>query len=300
MAAEHDGTQSGLHRYPPFDAVLARLDDLPRKQRLLARALLDEPEVIAFGSVREVAAHLDVNAATVMRFAQVLGYSGYQTMQAAVRRAYLQYAGLQPPHDQRILAHSKSPLGELRAQQRVDLDRVYEHLGEDELHRLCEALEGARRVLVAGDGAAAQIASVFVRLLHHVGIRAEHISTASVDNAVNMLGLGEEDVMIGLALWLPFRGAADTLRLARQSGATTIAITGSPGHPIARDGSHVVVVPAQGIALSFSVLPMVVAIEAVVALLATRRPQLVEEIQQALHDRYVEEGDVVQMRDLKR
>ena len=105
--------------------------------------------------------------------------------------------------------------------------------------------------------------------------------------------------MVGLALWLPFRGSADTLRIARQSGARTIAITGSPGHPIARDASHVVLVSGHGIALSFSVLPMVAAIEAVVAMLATRRPELVAEIQQELHDRYVEEGNVVQMRDLE-
>ena len=298
MTSEQDEQQSGLHRYPPFDLVRERLDSLPRKQARLARALLDEPEVIAFGSIREVASRLDVNAATVLRFAQMLGYSGYQTLQAAVRHAYLQYAGLQAPPEQRLMMQAGSVLGHLRTHQQLDLDRLYERLDEEELHALCNALETARRVLVCGEGAGSTLAALFTRLLRHVGIRAEYLPTGGVDTALGIVGLGHEDVGVGVSLWLPFRSTVDTLRFARQAGARTIAITGSPGSPVARGADHVVIVPGQGLALSFSVMPTVALFETLIAVLASRRPELVAEMQQRLHDHYVEEGLVVQMRDL--
>lgn len=299
MASNHDETQSGLHRYPPFDTVRDRLDSLPRKQALLARALLEEPEVFAFGSIREVAARLGVNAATVLRFAQVLGYSGYQTLQAAVRQAYLQYAGLQPPAEQRLLMQAGSVLGHLRTHQRLDLDRLYERLDEEELQALCDALETARRVLICGEGASSTLAALFTRLLHHVGIRAEYLPTSGVDTALGMVGLGAEDVVVGVSLWLHFRSAVDTLRFARQAGARTIVITGSSGSPVARGADHVVIVPSQGLALTYSMMPTVALFETLIAMLTSRRPELIAEMQQALHDHYVEEGLVVQMRDLK-
>jgi DNA-binding MurR/RpiR family transcriptional regulator len=297
MPSKRDAAQSGLHRYPPFDTVRARLDSLPRKQAHLARALLDEPEVFAFGSIREVAARLDVNAATVLRFAQVLGYSGYQSLQAAVRQAYLKYAGLQPPAEQRLLMQAGSVLGHLRTHQRLDLDRLYEHLDEDELHALCDALETARRVLVCGEGASSTLATLFARLLQHVGIHAERLPAGGVDAPLGMLGLGTEDLVLGVSLWLPFRSLVDTLRFAREAGARTVAITGSAGSPVGHDADHVVVVPSQGLALSFSVLPTVALFETLVAMLTSRRPERVAQMQQALHDHYVQEGLVAQIRD---
>jgi DNA-binding MurR/RpiR family transcriptional regulator len=300
VAPKQDEEQSGLHRYPPFDTVLERLDGLPRKQARLARALLDEPEVIAFGSIREVAARLDVNAATVLRFAQVIGYSGYQTLQAAVRQAYLQYAGLQPPAEQRLLMQAGSALGHLRTHQRLDLDRLYERLDEDELQTLCGALEDARRVLVCGEGASSTLAALFTRLLRHAGIRAEHLPTGGADTALGLLGLGDEDVVIGISLGLPFRGPVDALRLGRRAGARTIAITGSAGSPCARDANHVVIAPSQGLGLSFSVTPTVALFETLVAMLTSRRPELVASLQRTLQDHYVEEGLVVDTLDPER
>lgn len=290
MASEHDQGQSGLHQYPPFDAARARLESLPRKQHRLARALLDEPELIAFGSIRDVAAKVEVNAATVMRFAQLLGYSGYQDLQSAVRQAYLQYAGLQPPLEQRLLKHADRVIGELHAHQRFELDRLYERLDEHRLQALCDTLDGARRVFVCGEGAASTPAALLVRMLHYVGIRAEYLPSGGVDSAVAMYGLGEEDVVVGVALWLPFHTTVLMLRRAREAGSRTIVFASSPEGPVAREATHVVIAPGQGIALPFSVLPTVALIETVAAMLAGRRPEVVAEMQRVLRNRYVDEG----------
>ena len=300
MSSNREDAPPGLHRYPPFDTALARIDSLPRKQARLARALLDEPEVIAFGSIRDVAARLDVNAATVLRFAQILGYSGYQSLQAAVRQAYLRYAGLQPPAEERLFMQSGTVLGHLRTHQRLDLDRLYERLEEDELQSLCDDLEAARRVLVCGDGAAVALGALFVRLLHHVGVHAELLSNGAADNALELAGLSERDVVVGIAVSPTFRSTVDTLRLARAAGSRTVAITGSVASPLAAEADHVVVAPSQGLGLSFSVLPAVALLETVIAILAGRRPDVVARLRQTLHEHYASEGLIAEPRDRSR
>jgi DNA-binding MurR/RpiR family transcriptional regulator len=219
---EPDEAGAGLHRYPPFDAVLARLETLPRKQHRIARALLDEPELIAFGSIREVAARLDVNVATVMRFAQVVGYSGYQSLQAAVRQAYLQYAGLQAPVEERLLRHAGGVLGQLHGRQRLELDRLYDALDEPHLEQLCDDLVGARRVIVVGDGAAADVAALFARLLRGAGVVADAVGVGP-DVELALVGADDETVVVGLT-----RGSGEVLRTARASGARTSSLAQLP------------------------------------------------------------------------
>lgn len=271
--------------------------DFDRRQ--LAMELMDKPEMLAFGSVGAVAGQLAVEPEEVQRFARDLGYSGYQTMQAQVREAYLRNAGLDPAVPRAADAQVTETLAGQRDQQRADLQKVYDGVDAAVLEQICEALEGARRVVVAGEGASAALGGMLVRMLHHVGVRAEMLASGPVDGALDMYGLGSEDVVLCIALWLPFRGSIDVMRLAREAGCHTIAFTASPGSPITRYSSQVVIVPGQGTALSFSVLPTVALCENLTAVLVARRPELTADIQQTLHNRYVKEGLVAHMRDLQ-
>ncbi len=260
--------------------------------------LLDAPELIAFGSVPQVAGQLAVEPDKVQRFAQDLGYSGYQTLQETVRDAYLKNAGLKPMAPTPADGMVDEAVGRHRDQQRTDLQTLFDSVDAVQLTRLCESLEQARRVMVFGEGAAAALGGIFVRMLKHVGVRAELLPSGPVDAALGMYDLGEQDTVVGLALWLPFRASVDIMRLAQRAGCHTIAFTASPGSPITRYSDEVAIVPGQGTVLSFSVLGTVVLFENVTAALARRRPEVAAEIQQRLHDRYVQEGYVVHMRDL--
>jgi len=241
---------------------------------------------------------LDVEPDQVQQFAQDLGYSGYQTLQATVRNAYLKNAGLTPQTDARPTGPADEILQAQRDKQRTDLATLHASVDSAQLQRICESLESARRVVLFGEGVAATLCALFTRMLHHVGVRAEILPSGPVDGALGMYDLTDQDVVVGVALWLPFRGSVDIMRLAQQAGCHTIAFTASPGSPITRHSSEVAIVPGQGNVLSFSVLPTVALIENITGELARRRPEVAAAIQQTLHDRYVNEGYLVHMRDL--
>ena len=82
-----------------FDTLESLLEDLPRKQRQLAQALLDKPEIFAFGTLKVLENMLHLSSITVIRFAKRLGYEGYGDMQDAVRRAYFERVGFHIPRD---------------------------------------------------------------------------------------------------------------------------------------------------------------------------------------------------------
>ncbi len=277
----------GLQAYEPFDRLWPLLDRLPRKQHRLAQALIETPETFAFGSVREIAGKLEINGATIVRFARSLGYDGYQGLQAAVRRAYLQHAGLQAPRDEHALRGGV--VAAVRAQHLSNLQQVHEQLLAADLDAIRDALTGARRILVCADGAAALVGLLLVRLLPHVGLRGELVPSAGVDRVIALRDAGPKDVLVAIGLWLTFRGTVQALRQAKEAGVRTIGITGSATSAIARYADHLIVAPAQGAAVSFSVIATAAAVEVLAATIVAASPDAAQSIEQSLHDRYLED-----------
>src|SRR2546430_1350336 len=134
----------------PFALASECLDDLPRKQRELARALLEQPHAFAFGSLRELGRWLDADATTILRFAQALGYSGYQALQASVRRAYLEQAGL-PAMPERVAAASTVERVEaVRTRHLANLAQAPHRLDPPDLGRAPALPGGAAALLLPG------------------------------------------------------------------------------------------------------------------------------------------------------
>jgi DNA-binding MurR/RpiR family transcriptional regulator len=274
----------------PFALASECLDDLPRKQRELARALLEQPHAFAFGSLRELGRRFDADATTILRFAQALGYSGYQALQASVRRAYLDRAGL-PALPERVAAASTVERVEaVRMRHLANLAEANQRLGPADLERAAALLVGAGAVLVAGDGVSATLASLFATMLRRAALPAERLPPEGLDRTLRLAHAGPGDAVVGIGLWLPFRGVAETLAAARRQGAATVAIAGSPGVPLAREADVALIAPALGAGLSFSMVATVAVMELLVAEIAGRRPDRVAEIEQLLHDRSVAEG----------
>ena len=134
---------------PLFTELEEGLSAMPRKQQVLARTILETPELVALGSVRDLADQLSMNSATIIRFAKGLGFSGYQGLQAAVREAYLARTGARA---------SRAPLsdgatgvvGEAIARVRANLDVALAEAESPMLDAVAEPPEVGEHLLYRG------------------------------------------------------------------------------------------------------------------------------------------------------
>jgi len=269
----------------PFALARHCLEDLPRGQRRLARALLEQPQAFAFGSIQELASRFDADLTTILRFAQALGYTGHRALQAAVRRAYLDQAGQPPPARRPAAAGAVERAESVRARHLANLAQAHRRLRVADLERAAGLLAEARTVLVAADGAAETLAGLFAGLLRRVAVRAERLPAERLDRAVRLAGVGGGDAVVGIGLRLPFRDVADALAAARRQGAATLAIAGASDGPLARQAALTLDAPALGAGLPCSVVATVAVMELVATEIAGRRPERVEEIDRLLHSR---------------
>ena len=291
-------TQTPIPRSEPtldLEGLAATAGQLPRKQRHLAEVLIEKPEVFAFGTLGTIENLLHVSGITIIRFSKRLGFGGFQALQAAVRRTYLERSGfslrapdLTPPGD-----NGPTYLEATVAQLRTNVHAALDNLQLDEIEKVADTILAADRVLACGTGSAAVVAQLLIRLLRHLGLRGEVIEHTVVDGIIAVHDVRSGDVVVGVGFWLSFADVMRVMRLARRRGATTVALIGSPVSPMSAVADHTLHAPAQGAALSFSALGPVAVVECLIATLADRCPERVASIREQLHELYVEEGLIV-------
>lgn len=273
-----------------FGRLVTVLPGLPRKQQELARALLESPEVFAFGTLRALEHAYSLSSVTVIRFAKRLGYEGYADLQAAVREAYFERVGFRWPVETGVFqAQADDLVAATIARQSANLDALFAGLDRQVLDKVANAVNGAGRVLLFGAGTSALVARLGARLFRHLGVRAEVIENAGVDAAIGLHDVRAGDVVIGVGLWLQFAELLSVMALAKRLRATTVALVGSVAPSVRARADFVLVAPAQGVAHTFSVVASIAMMELLVARVAVDRRSETEAIRQQLHDLYVEE-----------
>jgi len=272
------------------EQIVAGFERLPHRQQSLAHLIIDHPEMVAFGSTREVAARVHVNAATVVRFAQALGYSGFNALQSAVRRAYLHGAGLLAPRDRSTTEGPAGAVGAMRDVHLGNIARAYENLAATDVDAIADRITNARRTFVCADGSPEIVGRLLLRLLRHVGLRGIPYSAAGADSVIDAHDWNDGDVLIVIGLWLTFRAPLEAVLRAKRAGVTTIAITGSGGSPLAAAAAYPIVVPTEGLSLPFSIVGAAAVVEALISHIAAKRRDLVAHIEESLLRGYVESG----------
>jgi DNA-binding MurR/RpiR family transcriptional regulator len=242
-----------------------------------------------------VASQVGINLATIIRFAQSLGYDGYQSMQAAIRHAYLTYAGLPVPIEPPPLSPGQTSLDLIRARHRSNLDTMFDQLDPREIDAVAELMLHARVVRACGDGASAHAATHLARLLRYTGVPALTIPAEGIDRPLYLYDAGSSDVVVGICLTTTLRGPVEVLERARTLGAHTVAISASKVNALAAAADYSFVAPAQGTTMVFSLVAAVAMVESIAWIVRSKRSEAATKIHNTLQDWYTRDGHVAWM-----
>jgi DNA-binding MurR/RpiR family transcriptional regulator len=246
----------------------------PRRRQMI-RAILDHPEEIYFLSSRELGKRFDMDAATIVRTIQVLGYERYAEFAADLRRHFV--ARITPYTTMQAATREKQSVAD-RLRQNVDKDIANLHLlktGLDTSQVIAAAkrIHRARRIIVVGIDLAASLANFLAYGLAVQGFDAE----APVGSAGNLIHkikvLDSKDLLIAISFGKCLRETVEAAQRARQRGVPTFGITDSDTTPLAKycDG-YIMASIASSVFTGSYVAPMA-AINTIIAACAHLHPQ---------------------------
>lgn len=229
-----------------FRARLADiLDDLPRRLRQCADYIAANTDRIAVSTVAELAAGADVPPSAVMRFCQILGFSGFSEMQRLFREAY---SPGWPDYSTRLKnlkeGGAGSPtalLAEFIEAGRQSLEALAKSADEVALQQAVGILAGADTVHVVGLRRAFPVASYLAYVFEKMSVPAMlHDGVGKLDHR---FALRPNDAVLAIT-FAPY--SEETLTLAQDAkarGLPVVALTDRMSSPLVRFSDAILTVP---------------------------------------------------------
>lgn len=197
-------------------------------------------------SIGELAAGTGTSPATITRFCRAIGLESYRELKlaiaeelgrSAVNPAFNIGPGIEPGDDMArvaaVVVHADLQAIQQTAAQ-LDLDAV---------DKAARVIARARRVDVVGTGGSGTSATELHLRLHRIGCPVwvwteNHLAETSAHL------LGADDVAVGISHSGGTRETVEPLAVARDRGATTVAITNRARSPLAKLADHVLTTSA--------------------------------------------------------
>ena len=214
-------------------------------ERRVAEVVLERPQLVAFGTVAELAEAAASGAATVVRLAGKLGYDGFTGLQASVQHSL---AGQLRPAAERI--REPAATDAIGRHLQLGLDNVTTTLRALEADALADvvahlAAHGARVFVLSGD-ASLGVAHQLTADLHALRDDVELLDGNDVAVRRSVAQLRRSDVLVLVDLRRYDRWVIDAARAAHNRGGWCVAITDSLLSPLAAIAERTLTVAAAG------------------------------------------------------
>ncbi|WP_421725035.1 MurR/RpiR family transcriptional regulator [Bauldia sp.] len=257
------------------ERLAAHSDKLTTADKRIWAELSRDPTLAVFQSTEAIATSADVNQATVVRFAQKLGYSGFVELREALRNRVRDTTS--PVQRLRKLvdtaADEAGTLAELLAHQAEALAMAATTVSNQAFESAADRLAAARTIHVFASGHATTLAELALRRLSRIGCHVVDLRGAPRDIIERVAQLGSDDALLAFAFRTPPRHLGALLDIAAEREAAIVAVTDVLAPDMARPQAQILAA-SRGRSGDYQTLTVPLAVmEALAIAVAKRAPQ---------------------------
>lgn len=226
-----------------LNTIASLQSSLTKTEKKIAKAILADPELLGQSSLSEVAYKLGVGEATFIRFCRTLGFKGYTDfkLDLAIELATQEKEGSALLDTD--VSESDTPREiavKLQARLNNAMLETINLLDTSELLRVVEKMQKAKRIFLFGVGSSGLTAEEAKHKFMRIGLQADAITNNHFMYMQAAL-LQANDLVIGLSHSGASVETTKALKIAKESGATTVAITHNLRSPITEVSDYVLI-----------------------------------------------------------
>ncbi|NQV51369.1 MAG: MurR/RpiR family transcriptional regulator [Candidatus Marinimicrobia bacterium] len=219
--------------------------DLPPNQKLLAEFILNHLEEISFWSIHNLASQAGTSSASVVRFAQRLGYAGYPALREDI--VNILKTEINRDHVSRIETLEGDVLSRVANQDVQDINDTLKQINRSDFNAAVDFILVAKRVYTAGLGISNLMSEILAYQLNQVGIAASPLRSGPSSFLEQLAFFDKDDLLIAFS-YPPY--SEETIKLAklsRKKGLKVLAITNKPAAPVSFHSDVVLSVKSENV-----------------------------------------------------
>ena len=242
------------------DRIRANYDKLTPGFRKLADFILNSTLDVAFLTATELSRTVGVDPATVVRFAQELGYSGFRELSREIKR----YVRDQVTETYRKVTEGGTTESLLQALVENASQNLSFFITTDMANvvQTVEMLRNAAHIWITGEFSGYDAAAFVAKKFNMSGKSASAFQPSMAEIATVVTRMQQDDVLLTIAGSEPSVDAGYAVQIARQKGLKTVTVTGSGVILPARESELTVIVPSNSPAgvMSFGTMMQVLSL----------------------------------------
>ena len=252
--------------------IESNLSDFSKGQKRIAGYILENYDKAAFMTASKLGKLVGVSESTVVRFATVLGYDGYPNMQRALQEMIrsrltstqrIQQAGERLDQEDMLGAVLNTDIENLR--------EMEAHADRNDFNEVVERIQKARNIYILGVRSSSFVAGYLNFYMHLLFENVTLVqSNAAGEILEQLFRIGPEDVLIAISFPRYSKVTINTVKFARDRGATIIAMTDNDLSPIYQMSDAALLAPCEMISFVDSMAAPVSVINALLLALANR------------------------------
>lgn len=211
---------------------------MSKGQKQISEFILNNYDKAAFMTALRLGNKVNVSESTVVRYAMLLGYSGYpelqRSLQEIVRNKLTTIQRMEMTSDM-----SQSMV--LRTVLKADMNNIrttIDEINTDIFDEIVDTVYSARHLYIMGLRSSLPLAQFLGYYLSFILSNVNVVTSGVNDILEQLLHIGQEDVLIGISFPRYSRRTLEAVRFAREKSARIIAITDSYLSPISTYADH--------------------------------------------------------------
>ncbi|MHC4908242.1 MAG: MurR/RpiR family transcriptional regulator [Planctomycetota bacterium] len=212
------------------DLIAAVNEHLTPTDRRIAEAVIEDPSLLAFGTVSDLAGRVGTSRPSIVRFATKLGFDGFRDLQTRARDGLSRQIS-RPGHRIRHQAVHEGSVGLIRGAIEDAVQETFEALDEPRLAALAAPIVAASHIwILSGETSRAgahALRSGLTMIRPNVVLVEDHSTGRDLSSAAP----GDAAIVFDFARYR--RNAITAARALAELGVSIVAITDGPLSPLA-------------------------------------------------------------------
>ncbi|MCX8010990.1 MAG: MurR/RpiR family transcriptional regulator [Ignavibacteria bacterium] len=270
-------------RYSEIKKVIQKhYEELPKNHQKIADYFIENFDRIPFLSIHQVAKAASASVASIVRFAQRIGFDGFNTLREEIAHTLQNHL-----HNKKtfpLLENNGDEMDVFTSVANQDISNINETLRMNDgvnFEKVIENILASEKVFTVGLGISHLLAQILSYQLNQVGIFSNTFTNNHATFLEQILFMNKKDLLIAFSFPPYSKETVDAARFAKKRDLRVIAITNRPSSPITLYSENVLVVKSENMLFTNSFSAISVLINAIATECAvknkSRAKQMIED-----------------------
>ncbi len=238
------------------ERIVAKIPKLTKSQKRIANYFLENPQVFALNSVRDLEKELQTSKATIVRLTQALGYSGFQELKAAFLQDMKKELGPIQRYKSKLdkKKESGNTLQDVVEQTHLNLNQTLQLISETDLKKGVRLLYKALNIYTMGLGISYYLADIAAYQFRRVSLNAYQLPFGPQNFSEQLINLSPENLIFAFSFPPYSQETIKAAAYAKERDISVISVTDRPTSQIISYSDLSFQVPVESTIMSNSIM----------------------------------------------